>query len=127
VGSVIGREFELRVLAAAAERPEDETAELLEAAEDARVIQAIDDRPGSWRFSHALVRETLYDEVRTTRRLRMHRRIAQVLEERHADQLEPHLAELAYHYCEAASGGDVDKAVDYAQRAAWRALASLAY
>ena len=127
VASVIGREFELRVLAASAERSEDETLELLEAAEDARVILAVDGTPGSWRFSHALVRETLYEEVRTTRRVRMHRRIADVLEERHAGRLEPHLAELAYHYCEAASGGDVAKAVDYAQQAAWRALASLAY
>jgi serine/threonine protein kinase/class 3 adenylate cyclase len=127
VGSVIGREFELRVLAAAADRSEDETLELIEAAEDARVIQPVEARPGSWRFSHALVRETLYDEIRTTRRLRMHRHIGEVLEARHADHLEPHFAELAYHYCEAASGGDIDKAVDYAQKAAWRALTSVAY
>ena len=126
VASVIGREFELRVLAAAAERSEHETLELLESAEDARIILPVDGSPGSWRFSHALVRETLYEEVRTTRRIRMHRRIAEVLEERHAGRLEPHLAELAYHYCEAASGGDVQKAVDYAQQAAWRALESLA-
>jgi class 3 adenylate cyclase len=127
IASVIGREFELRVLAAGAERSEDETLELLEAAEDARVIVPVDAAPGSWRFSHALVRETLYEEVRTTRRVRMHRRIAEVLEERHAGRLEPHLAELAYHFCEAASGGDVEKAVDYARRAAWHALTSLAY
>ena len=37
------------------------------------------------------------------------------------------LAQLSYHYCEAAATGDVDKAVDYAVRAAARATASTAY
>ncbi len=127
VASIIGREFELRALARAADRSEDETLELLEAAEEARIIAPIEGASGSFRFSHALVRETLYEEVRTTRRIRLHRRIADVLEERYAGHLEPHLAALAYHYCEAASGGDVAKAVDYAQQAARRALDSLAY
>jgi class 3 adenylate cyclase len=127
VASVMGREFELRVLARAAELPEDETIELLEEAEAARIVAPVEGAPGSFRFSHALVRETLYDEVRTTRRVRLHRRIAEVLEERHAGRLEPHLAELAYHYCEAASGGDVEKAVAYAQRAARRAIDALAF
>jgi class 3 adenylate cyclase len=127
IASVIGREFELRVLARAADRSEDETLEFLEEAEDLRVLAPLDGMPGSFRFSHALVRETLYDEVRTTRRVRMHRKIGQVLEERHAAKLEPHLAELAYHFCEAATGGDVGKAVEYAQLAARRALESVAY
>jgi class 3 adenylate cyclase len=127
VASVMGREFELRVLARAAELPEDETLELLEEAEAARIVAPVEGAPGSFRFSHALVRETLYDEVRTTRRVRLHRRIAEVLEERHAGRLEPRLAELAYHYCEAASGGDVGKAVAYAQQAARRAIDTLAF
>ena len=50
--------------------------EYLEAAEDARIIAEVEDTPGVYRFSHALVRETLYDEVRTTRRIRVHRRIS---------------------------------------------------
>jgi class 3 adenylate cyclase len=127
VAAIIGREFELRVLAQAAERSEDEALELLEEAEDARIVGEVDGAPGSYRFSHALIRETLYDEVRTTRRVRMHRRIADVLEQRHAGRLEPHMAELAYHYCEAALGGDVDKAVGYAERAAELAQQALAF
>ena len=127
VASAIGRDFELRVLARVAELEEEDALEVVEHAEDARVIGEVEESAGWYRFSHALVRETLYEEIRTTRRVRLHRRIAEVLEERYAGRLEPHLAELAYHYCEAASGGDVDKAVEYAELAARRAAESLAF
>jgi class 3 adenylate cyclase len=127
IGSAIGREFDLGVLSRVAELEEDAVLELLEQAEEARIIGEVEGTSATYRFSHALVRETLYGEIRTTRRVRMHRRIAEVIEERHAGRLEPHLAELAHHYCEAAAGGAVDKAVDYAAQAARRALESLAF
>jgi hypothetical protein len=47
VASVTGREFELRVLARAAEIPEDETLELLEEAEDARIVASVEGAPGA--------------------------------------------------------------------------------
>jgi class 3 adenylate cyclase len=127
IASVVGREFDLRVLVRAGELSEDRALELLERAEDARVVAEVEGAPSRYRFIHALVRETLYEEIRSTRRLRLHRSVAQVLEEIHAAKPEPVLAELAFHYCEAAPGGDVDKAVDYAVRAAERADESLAY
>ncbi|MBW2386467.1 MAG: protein kinase, partial [Deltaproteobacteria bacterium] len=76
IGSAIGRDFEVRVLGRVADLEEDQVLELLEQAEDARVITEVAEAPGCYRFSHALVRETLYEEIRTTRRLRLHRRIA---------------------------------------------------
>jgi len=127
IASVIGREFDLRVLARAGELSEDRTLELLDLAEDARIVAEVEGAPGAYRFSHALVRETLYEEIRSTRRVRVHRTVAEVLEEFHAGKLDAHLAELSYHFCEAAPGGDVEKAVDYAVRAAERATASLAF
>jgi len=127
IASAIGREFEARVLARVADLDEDGVLELLEQAEDARVIGEVAESPGAYRYSHALVRETLYEEIRTTRRLRLHRRIGEVLEDRYAANPGPHLAELAFHFCEAATGGDVDKAVDYAERAARRAIEAVAF
>ena len=120
VASVIGREFELQVLAEVAEVSEEKLVELLEEAERNRIVGEPPGTSGTYRFSHALIRETLYDEIRTTRRLRLHRRIAEVIETLFADKLEPHLAQLAYQFCEAAAGGDVDKAIEYAVRAAQR-------
>jgi class 3 adenylate cyclase len=127
VGSVIGRDFDLAVLARVAETSEDKAIEQLEEAEDARIVGEVEGRPGAYRFSHALVRETLYEELRTTRRVRLHRKVAEVLEELHGDGDHGQIAALAYHFCEAASGGDVDRAIDYAVRAAERSTELLAY
>ena len=125
--AVMGREFDFPVPAHVAELSEDAVLECIEQAEDARIIEEMPESIGRYRFSHALIRETLYEELRTTRRLRVHRRIATVIEERNADRLEPYLAELAYHFCEAATGGDVDKAIGYAVQAAERATELLAH
>jgi class 3 adenylate cyclase len=127
IASVIGREFELTVLADVSELSEDGLLELLDEAEDARIIGELPGTSGTYRFSHALLRETLYEEIRTTRRVRLHRQVAEALETLYAAKPEPRLAELAYHFCEAASGGDVDKAVAYAVRAAERETELLAY
>jgi class 3 adenylate cyclase len=127
IASVIGREFDLPILSIVADPSEDRVLELIEAAEDARIVGEVPDQTGRYRFSHALIRETLYEEIRTTRRLRLHRRVAEAIEELHAGKLEPRMDELAYHFCEAASVGDVERAVGYAERAAERATGLLAY
>ena len=59
--------------------------------------------PGRLRFAHALIRDTLYDELTPARRLELHRRAGEALEAVYAADLEPHLAELAHHF--AAAGG----------------------
>jgi len=133
VASVIGREFSLTVLehvVAPQSGPAAHTERLLDLLEEAvaaRVVATVPRLLGRYAFSHALIRETLYEELSTTRRVRLHRQIGEVLEQLYATSLEPHLAELAYHFFEAAPGGDVRRAVDYATRAAERATARLAY
>src|SRR3989442_4039675 len=49
------------------------------------------------------------------------------MERVYAANLEPHLPALAHHFFQGAPGGDVDKAIDYATRAAARALSLTAY
>jgi class 3 adenylate cyclase len=127
VSSVIGREFHLDILERVSESPGEDLLELLEEAAGARVIAEVAGAPGRYTFSHALIRQTLYDELSATRRVRLHRRIAQVLESLYGAAPEHHLVELAHHFLQAASGGDVSKAVDYAIRAGERAASTLAY
>jgi tetratricopeptide (TPR) repeat protein len=78
-------------------------------------------------FAHVLVRETLYEELSTPLRVRLHRRAGAVLRERHGDAAPGQLAEIAHHLFEGAPGGDVAAAVAYGERAAEHALACLAY
>jgi class 3 adenylate cyclase len=127
MGSVIGRDFGLRTLEQVSELSRDELLEVLEEAMRARVIAEVPNRVELYTFTHALIKETLYEELSTARRVRAHRRIGEVLEEQHKDDLDSQVAALAYHFAEAAQGGDVDKAINYATRAAERAMSQLAY
>ena len=124
IGAVIGREFGVKLLEKVSEVKGDRLLEALEEAMAARVIAELPRATDQYWFSHALIRETLYEELNTTRRIRLHRQIGDALEELDA---EGNLPQLAYHFCEAAPGGDVDKAVDYAVRAAERATDLVAY
>jgi class 3 adenylate cyclase len=101
--------------------------ELLEEALAARVVMERKDRAGLYDFTHALIRQTLYGELSTPRRVLLHRQIGEALERLYADGIEPHFAELARHFYQAAPGGDVDKAIDYARRAGDRAASLLAH
>jgi hypothetical protein len=73
------------------------------------------------------MRSSLYEELTTTQRVRMHWRVGEAIEARHATDLDAHLDALAYHFGEGALAGDAAKAVDYARRAGERAMAELAF
>jgi hypothetical protein len=125
VAPVIGREFAVPLLEhAAATGP---LLEVLAEAEPARLIVPEGSVAGRYRFSHALVRETLYDELPAAVRVALHRRVGQALAALYAADPEPHLAELAHHAIQAAPGGDALQAASYARRAGDRALTLLAY
>jgi predicted ATPase len=128
--AVIGRDFGLDALERVTQIDGDRLLELVEEAEAARVVEEVQGQHaviGRYSFSHALIRETLYGELSTTRRVRLHKQIGETLETLYADNIEPHLAELAYHFGEAAAAGDVEKAIDYARRAGDRAISLVAW
>ncbi len=125
LAAVLGREFRLDALEQLVEEPA--LLDALDEAVEARVLAPLPGARGSLRFAHTLIRETLYDQLTTVRRVRLHRAAGEALEGLYAARPEPHLAELAYHFFEAAPGGDAHKAVTYASRAADHALSLLAY
>jgi class 3 adenylate cyclase len=121
--AVIGHEFTLPVLAAVAGFDEDGTVDLLDIARRASLVNEVGlDR---YRFGHALVRATLLEELTTTRRVRTHRKVAEVIEAQHARDVDAVVTELAFHYGEAAAA-DPDKAIEYAKRAGEQAYAQSA-
>jgi hypothetical protein len=123
--AIIGPEFELGVLTDVIARDEDR---VLNAVEEALRAKLVDEAGATrYRFAHALVRQTLVDELSSTRRVRLHRRVGQAIEHRHGANIDHHLASLAYHFSEAAPGGDLDRAADYTLRAARQAIDQTAY
>ena len=125
--AVIGRAFEVALLAALCELSLDALLEALTPALEHDIVARVPGTPGRHRFSHALVRETIYEELPPARRVALHRALAQLLEARYADNPDISLSELAHHFHEAAAGGDDPKAVDYAARAGHQAMEMLAY
>ncbi len=127
LASVLGREFDLIELGRVTGKSTDQ---LLDDMEEAAAVGIITDVPGvigRLRFSHALVRDSVYSEIPAARRIRLHDDIGSVLEALYRDDIEGHLSELAHHFVLAAPGGDVERAVGYAKRAGERALRLLAY
>ena len=122
--SVIGRDFNLSILERVSDVPLESLLDLMDEALAAHVIE-VGVSIGHYRFSHALIRETLYEEMSTTRRLRLHGRIVTALQDVPAHSAS--LADLAYHAFQAAPLGDARQAVDYSTRAAELALAQLAW
>ena len=122
VASVLGREFEPDVL----ERLEakDNVARAIDESIRARLVTAAPGAPGMLRFSHALVRDALYEGIPAPRRRVLHERVATELERRHRAEPGPHFARLAHHFFEASSW---EKTVEYARLGAERAAAQLAY
>jgi DNA-binding SARP family transcriptional activator/tetratricopeptide (TPR) repeat protein len=125
--AVMGREFGLDALARMSELPRQRLLEVLDEAMAERVVGAVPGSPGRLRFGHALIRDTLYDELTPARRLQLHQDAGEALEGAHAADLEPHLAELAQHFIAAAPAGVADRAIEYARRAGDRAATQLAY
>jgi eukaryotic-like serine/threonine-protein kinase len=126
VAAVIGRDFELRLLAAVVEQPMEQVLETLEEALAARVIRE-SDQPDQYRFNQELIQEVLYEELSIAQRRRLNGAVARALEATHAGNLAPHFAQLAHHYATAGPGDDARKAVDYAIKAAERAIAQAAW
>jgi hypothetical protein len=123
--AVLGREFDLETLARVARKDRDELAGLLEQAIAVSLVTRSSDHPDRFRFVHALVSHTLYQQLGTERRAQLHRLAAEALEEVYGSDPGPGVAELAHHWM-AAGGTDAGRAVRYGMAAGRRALINLA-
>ena len=121
--AVAGPEFDVAMVEAVAGI---DRAAAIDALEEARAARLVTEIGGTLRvrFSHALVRATLYDGLSAARRGDLHRRVAEALETVHARALDDHLPALAHHF---RAAGEAGRAGEYAVRAGRRALDQLAF
>ena len=125
LASVIGRDFALKTLEAASETPGEALTELLDQAASHELINEVHGAAGRYSFRHALIREALYDALPAAKRRRLHHVVAEAIRCLNASG-QP-FAEIAYHYCQSASPGDADAAIEYSRLAARAAEKQLAY
>jgi tetratricopeptide (TPR) repeat protein len=126
--AVVGRDFRLEVLKDLADdTTEGQLLDVLDEALDARIIEELTDEVGHYQFTHALMQETLTGELSTTRRVRLHARIAGSLEGIYGDRVDEHAVELAVHFHEAETLLGPDRLLHYARVAGEQALAAHGY
>lgn len=109
VAAVIGRQFDVALLALAADVDADGAAEGLEELVRRRLVESVGD---TFRFVHHRILEAARPAV-LPRRAVLHRRVAEAIEQRCAADLEPHLGALVDHY---QRSGAWERAVLYLQR-----------
>ena len=125
VASVIGRDFDLDLLARATKTGEDELLDILDAAASVALVRELADT-GRYSFAHALIQHTLYEDLGHNRRGRSHRRVAEALEELCGGRPGQRVGELARHWTCATQPIDLAKAIGYSKQAGDAALGALA-
>lgn len=115
--AVIGRDFQVGVLARVSGVGEDGVIDLCDAAVTAAVLRTTED-PDHYTFAHALIEHTLYDGLSPARRARAHRAVAEAIEAIEGPNASTRAAELAFHWSAAVQPSDLDKAIHYAALAA---------
>jgi DNA-binding SARP family transcriptional activator len=125
VASVVGREFPIDLVEQIARRSRGDVLRLLDEAGAARLVTDVPGSLGRLRFTHALVRDALYDALPQARRLDLHRETGVAIAARGVD--ESHLSELAHHFFNALPAIEPHVAVEHARRAGDHAMAVLAH
>ena len=121
---VIGQEFELPVLQTALGIAAEPLLVRLDEAARARVV-APRPRAGTYAFEHETIREALYEELSTARRVDLHRRVAEAIESRSAGDLRAN--DLAYHYYKGLPSAEPARVEQHARQAGESAMRRYAY
>ena len=124
--SVLGTDFDAGLAAAVGGTSTDMTG-LLSAAEASGLVTQLPQRPGSWRFTHALFRDGIYGSISEAGLAGLHRRAASALETLAAADRDRR-GQVAAHLLRAAPDRDeLQRAARWASAAAAAATSDLAF
>ena len=126
VASVIGRDFSEQLLRLAT-RQIAGTADAIQESCNARVVVRHPSGEGAFRFSHALVRDALYDRLPSNVRSALHWRVGEALQGTVGETSESHLLEIAHHFYRGVGQGNGLRALNTCAAAGALASKRLAY
>ena len=122
---MIGRDFDLDLLARTTETTEDDLLDILEAAAAVALVREPADASGRYSFAHALIQHTLYEDLGPNRQAKAHREVAEALEYLCGDRPGARVGELARHWFNATQPIDLVKAIGYSASGGRRCTRSL--
>ncbi len=127
LAAVVGVEFDLATLMQTRARgAKMARASLGEALADGLVVRRVP-RGERYQFTHALIREVLYDRVPPARLSRLHLQVGRAIERQRTRDAGARLSILAHHFRHAQSAGGAAKAIDYFLKAGERAFTLFAF
>jgi tetratricopeptide (TPR) repeat protein len=116
IAAAIGQRFEFSILRDLSTYGEAELVRFLKELIDAQLIGQ--ESAERFAFRHALTREAVYSQLLARERIVLHQKIGEAIEQRATEFLDPHIANLAYHFYQAEAW---QKAMEYSQRAGEKA------
>jgi DNA-binding CsgD family transcriptional regulator len=127
--AVIGREFRMDVLEVLAGQSDFELDSVVQEAVGAAVIEerSTVGATATYRFTHALFRQALYERLIAPQRIRLHQQVARALERIYGPRLEEHAVELAEHFAFSSDLSELGRAVGYSEVAGRHAMRVCAY
>lgn len=128
LAAVIGRNFSYELLEASGDVQPDALLDAVEEGERSHLVTAVTSRTEiMYSFGHALIRQTLLEELSNPRRQRLHLRVAEAIERVYAATLQERSTDLAHHLSEAGSAADSEKTIRYLIAAGDHALGATAF
>jgi DNA-binding CsgD family transcriptional regulator len=128
VAAVLGSEFAASFLAKVADLPSAEAgAAAVDEAQRERIIEETGSAPGSYRFTHALIREAILSSLPLGRRARLHARALEVLETNWQGEMAAHASEMLFHAAQAQEIRGPEPVARYALLAGETALRAHAF
>jgi DNA-binding SARP family transcriptional activator/tetratricopeptide (TPR) repeat protein len=124
--SVLGREFELELLARVLSRDAFDVLDPIETAIEAGLVTEAPRGRDRFSFSHDLTHRTLYHGLSESRRWRIHARVADCIEEKLGGDLGDRIGEVATHLVAAADPAQRERTILACRRAGDRAAAQYA-
>lgn len=127
LAAILGREFDVDILLSMSAWDEDRLLDALDESTKAQLIaETRAHGKDTYRFTHALLVQVVYDGINTRRRARFHQQAGEALERVYARRLDEHIEALAYHFSRAPSIA-AEKAATYGLRAAEKAVGVYAH
>ncbi len=128
LAAICGRDFDVAVIAAMQSSPVADVLRGLGAPEAMMLVAPAPGEPGTFRFSHALVTQTLYEDLPADRRIALHRAAGEAMERLHLTERPEDVSALARHFHEASLGAEGQAAaVVYLRAAARGAMSTYAW